>query len=222
MNFKRPLILASKSPRRQYLMRELGFEFAVQKPYGDESFDANMECENVAAYLAKKKANSINQVSDEVVMTSDTIVILNNHILNKPENRAEAIGMLQQLSGKTHTVITAVCLKDNTKIICFQDRTEVTFKKLKDQEIELYVDNFKPFDKAGAYGAQDCLPKGKNPCSKEEMDFLTKMGKTDLAEKTFTDPTVGTGMLAIQEINGSYFNVMGLPIHKVYEQLEQF
>lgn len=222
MNFKRPLILASKSPRRQYLMRELGYHFAIQSPYGDEFFDPAMPSETVPEYLARKKANSIDQVSDEVVMTSDTVVILDNKILNKPSDRSEAIQMLTQLSGHTHTVITAVCLKDNHKIQCIKDLTEVTFKKLAMKEIELYVDQFKPFDKAGAYGAQDCLPKGSNPCSEEELAFLAKVGKSDLAERTFTDPSVGMGMNAIRQINGSYFNVMGLPIHKVYEALEQF
>lgn len=222
MNFKRPLILASKSPRRQYLMRELGYDFAIQSPYGDESFDPSMPSETVPEYLARKKANSIDQVSDEVVMTSDTVVILKNRILNKPADRSEAIQMLSQLSGHTHTVITAVCLKDNTKIQCIKDQTHVTFNRLEMNEIELYVDQFKPFDKAGAYGAQDCLPKGSKPCSEEELAFLAKLGKGDLAEKTFTDPSVGMGMNAIQKINGSYFNVMGLPIHKVYEALEQF
>lgn len=222
MNFKRPLILASNSPRRQYLMRELGYHFAIQKPFGDESFDPALPSEDVPEYLAKKKAKSINHVSDEVVLTSDTVVILENQILNKPANRDEAIYMLSQLSGKTHIVITAVCLKDNRRFVCFKDRTEVTFEKLKQNEIESYVDQFKPYDKAGSYGAQDCLPKGTNPCSKAEIDFLEKLRKTDLIEKTFTGPTVGAGMIAIQKINGSYFNVMGLPIHKVYEQLEQF
>lgn len=222
MNFKRPLILASKSPRRQYLMRELGYDFAIQNPYGDEFFDPAMASEDVAEYLARKKANSIDQVFDEVVMTSDTVVILDNKILNKPADRREAIHMLTQLSGNTHIVITAVCLKDSHKIQCLKDQTKVTFKKLELKEIEQYVDHFKPFDKAGAYGAQDCLPKGSNPCSKEELAFLAKLGKSDLAEKTFTDPSVGMGMHAIHKINGSYFNVMGLPIHKVYEALEQF
>lgn len=222
MNFKRPLILASKSPRRQYLMRELGYDFAIQSPYGDESFDPTMPSETVPEYLARKKANSIDPVSDEVVMTSDTVVILDKKILNKPADRSEAMHMLTQLSGQTHTVITAVCLKDNYKIQCIKDQTEVTFKKLAKEEIERYVDHFKPFDKAGAYGAQDCLPKGSNPCSKEELAFLAKLGKSDLAEKTFTDPSVGMGMDAIQKIEGSYFNVMGLPIHRVYEALEQF
>ena len=222
MNFNRPLILASKSPRRQYLMRELGYNFAIQNPYGDESYDLTMPSEDVPEYLARKKANSINQVSDEVLMTSDTVVILSDKILNKPADKAEAIEMLTQLAGQTHIVITAVCLKDSHKMLCIKDRTEVTFNKLERREIEQYVDHFKPFDKAGAYGAQDCLPKGSQPCSKEELAFLAKLGKGDLVEKTFTDPSVGMGMQAIQKIKGSYFNVMGLPIHKVYEPLEQF
>ncbi|MEQ8423458.1 MAG: Maf family protein, partial [Cyclobacteriaceae bacterium] len=139
MNFKRPLILASNSPRRQYLMRELGYHFAIQKPFGDESFPTDIPAEDVPEYLAKKKANSINQVSDEIVMTSDTVVILNGEILNKPADRNEAIEMLTRLAGNTHTVVTGVCLKDQSKIECFHDRTEVTFKSLERYEIENYV-----------------------------------------------------------------------------------
>jgi septum formation protein len=114
-------------------------------------------------------------------------VILGKNILNKPANRTEAIQMLTSLSGNTHTVITAVCLLSKTKSDCFEDRTEVTFKKLTIEEIEFYVDNYKPFDKAGAYGAQDWI-----------------------------------GMVAIEKIAGSYFTVMGLPIHKVYQRLQIF
>lgn len=222
MNFKRPLILASNSPRRQYLMRELGYQFTVRQPNGDESFPSDMAAEMVPVYLARKKAESINAENDEVILTSDTVVILNNKILNKPLDRDEAIGMLSALSGNTHTVITAFCLKDANRVACFHNKTRVTFHKLSLKEIENYVDQFQPYDKAGAYGAQDCLSKGVNPCAEEEINFLQKMGKLDLIEKTFTDSRVGTGVLAIQKIEGSYFNVMGLPIHEVYYQLETF
>lgn len=188
MNFSRPLILASSSPRRQYLMREAGFQFEVRVPDIDESFPPEMPVNEVPKYLAEKKARVFEtQLQDEIVVTSDTVVILNNTILNKPLNRSEAIEMLGQLSGHTHTVITAVCLLSREKVDCFDDRTDVTFKKLTPQEIEFYVDNYKPFDKAGAYGAQDWI-----------------------------------GLVAIQNINGSYFTVMGMPMHLVYTHLNDF
>ncbi|MFZ1805694.1 MAG: Maf family nucleotide pyrophosphatase [Cyclobacteriaceae bacterium] len=189
MNFKYPLILASSSPRRQFLMKEAGFVFTIEKPEGDESFSASMPVDEVPAFLAEKKAKSIEHKlkGDEVILTSDTVVILDGKIMNKPQDRADAIDMLSQLSGKTHTVITAVCLLSKSKKDCFDDRTKVTFKELSDDEITYYVDHYKPFDKAGAYGAQDWI-----------------------------------GMVAINKIEGSYFTVMGLPMHKVYNHLQQF
>jgi septum formation protein len=188
MNFKRPLILASSSPRRQFLMKEAGFEFTIQSPDIDESFSVDMPVELVPKYLAEKKAHVLlPQVNQEIIIASDTVVILNKTILNKPKDKTEAIEMLQSLSGKTHLVITAVCLLSKEKSICFDDCTEVTFKKLTNKEIEFYIDNYKPFDKAGAYGAQDWL-----------------------------------GMVGIEKINGSYFTVMGLPMHRVYEELRKF
>lgn len=222
MNFKYPLILASNSPRRQYLMHEVGFTFTQKKPDADESFSPDMPVTDVASYLARKKADSISIEHNEVVITADTVVILGDLILNKPADRTEAIHMLQTLSGQTHVVITAFCIKNSSSTKCFNDRTEVKFNELEKMDIEHYVDQFKPFDKAGAYGAQDCLPRETNPCSILEMEFLKRIGRTDLAEKTFTSPEVGTGMRAIKKINGSYFNVMGLPIHLVYEQLENY
>jgi septum formation protein len=188
MNFNRPLILASSSPRRQYLMREAGFTFTTRTPDIDESFPADIPVTSVPKFLAEKKARVFeNSITDEIVITSDTVVILKNEILNKPLNRTEAIEMLQKLSGKTHTVITAVCLFSKEKIDCFDDYTKVTFKNLTLGEIEFYVDNYKPYDKAGAYGAQDWI-----------------------------------GLVAIQKINGSYFTVMGMPMHLVYEHLNKF
>ncbi|HEV8515275.1 MAG TPA: Maf family protein [Cyclobacteriaceae bacterium] len=187
MNNRR-LILASASPRRQFLLKEIGLEFTIDPPHIDESFPGDMPIEKVPSYLAEKKAKALlPKIKDEIVLASDTVVILGNQILNKPADRAEAIDMLSSLSGKTHTVITAVCLLSKEKTDSFEDRTEVTFKKLSKEEIEFYVDNYKPFDKAGAYGAQDWI-----------------------------------GMVAIEKIVGSYFTVMGLPIHKVYQRLQVF
>jgi septum formation protein len=188
MNFKRPLILASSSPRRQYLMREAGYEFTVEKPDVEESFPEELPVEQVAKYLASKKAEFFRKdIHQEVVLTADTVVILDNTILNKPADRNEAINMLSRLSGRTHLVMTGVCILSKEKEETFDDTTEVTFKKLSQAEIEFYIDTYKPFDKAGAYGAQDWI-----------------------------------GMTAIEKIVGSYFNVMGLPMHQVYAHLSRW
>lgn len=185
MHKKRPIILASSSPRRQYLLKEAGFEFTIEKPDVDESFPNNLPVQKVAKYLAEKKAEVFRQnIAKEIVVTADTVVILGKRILNKPADRNEAIEMLQSLSGKTHLVVTGVCILSKEKEVAFDDTTEVTFATLTQSEIEFYIDTYKPFDKAGSYGAQDFI-----------------------------------GMIAIEKIVGSYFNVMGLPIHKVYQQL---
>lgn len=188
MNFNRPLILGSSSPRRHYLMKEAGFQFTVEVPDIDESFPEDMNVQLVPKFLAENKAKVfVNKINTEIVITADTVVILDNKILNKPKDRTDAITMLTELSGKTHLVITAVCLLSKEKMESFDDRTEVTFKKLSQEEIEFYIDTCKPFDKAGAYGAQDWL-----------------------------------GMVGIEKINGSYFTVMGMPMHKVYSHLMKF
>jgi len=185
---KRKLILASASPRRQFLLKEIGLEFTIDPPHINESFPADLPIQKVPSYLAEKKAKELlSKITDEIILASDTVVILGKKILNKPADRAEAIEMLTALSGTTHIVITAVCLLSKDKSDCFEDWTEVTFKHLSQKEIEYYVDNYKPYDKAGAYGAQDWI-----------------------------------GMVAIEKIVGSYFTVMGLPIHKVYERLQVF
>lgn len=203
-------------------MKEAGYEFTVVKPEGDESFPTSMPAQVVPGYLAEKKAKSIEQTikDNEVILTSDTVVILNGQILNKPTHREHAIEMLTALSGKTHSVITAVCLLDKTKMDCFDDRTLVTFNELSQAEIVYYVDHFKPYDKAGAYGAQDCLPEGMNPCSGEEMNFLKSINRLDLVNKTLTQSEIG--MVAVNRIEGSYFTVMGLPLHKVHSHLDNF
>lgn len=181
----RPLILASSSPRRQYLMKEAGFKFSIEKPDVEEDFPSTLPVDQVAKYLAAKKAAYFRpKIHDEIIVTADTVVILGDSILNKPSDRNEAIDMLSRLSGKTHLVITGVCIVSKEKEETFDDTTEVTFKMLSREEIEFYVDHYKPYDKAGAYGAQDWI-----------------------------------GMVAIEKITGSYFNVMGLPIHRVHQHL---
>lgn len=188
MKLKRALILASSSPRRQYLMKEAGFEFIVEKPDVDEVFPEEMPVEQVARYLATLKAEFFRpKLREEIVVTADTVVILDGKILNKPKDRTEAFAMLTSLSGQTHMVMTGVCIVTKEKEISFDDITQVTFQSLEKSEIDYYIDHYKPYDKAGAYGAQDWI-----------------------------------GMVALKKIEGSYFNVMGLPIHKVYEHLKEF
>jgi len=223
MKFNKPLILASSSPRRQFLMKEAGFYFIVDSPNIDESFPSTMHVSEIPTYLAEKKAKALeSKLTNQVVLAADTVVILGNRVMNKPADRKEAIEMLQSLSGKTHLVITGVCLLSKEKMDLFDDRTEVTFKQLSLAEIEYYIDTCKPFDKAGAYGAQDCLPAGVNPCSTEEIAFLKSIDKMSLIEKSINLTQAGLGMVGIEKINGSYFTVMGLPMHKVYDRLLRF
>lgn len=188
MKLKRPLILASSSPRRQYLMKEAGFTFTVEKPDVEEIFPDDLPAEQIARYLASLKAEFFRpNLREQIVVTADTVVILGKRILNKPNDRTEAIEMLSSLSGRTHTVMTGVCILTKEQEISFDDSTQVTFQDLDQNEIQYYIDQYKPYDKAGAYGAQDWI-----------------------------------GMVALKKIEGSYFNVMGLPIHKVYQELKTF
>ena len=222
-NFNKPLLLASSSPRRQYLMKEIGFQFTTESPDIDESFSPEMDVHLVPKFLAEKKAQVFaHKINSEIVVTSDTVVILNNKILNKPMDRFDAISMLTELSEKTHLVITAVCLYNKAKMEVFDDRTEVTFKKITHKEIEFYIDTCKPFAKAGSYGAQDCLPVGMNPCSHEEIEFLKSINKSDIIENSLSRSKEGLSFEIIEKIKGSYFTVMGLPIHKVYSHLMNF
>ena len=217
---KRRLILASSSPRRQYLLKEAGFEFTIEKPEVDEIFPPELPVEQVARYLAAIKAESFRpKIRDQVIITADTVVILDGRILNKPKDRDGAIRMLTSLSDRTHTVMTGVSIVSKEKEEHFDDTTHVTFQKLSPREISFYVDHFKPYDKAGAYGAQDTLPVGMNPCSDEEMEFLRIIKKENLITETMTNYPEDGRIVLIREISGSYFNVMGLPIHKVYKNL---
>lgn len=222
MKLKRLLILASSSPRRQYLMQEAGFAFTIEKPEVEETFPAELPVNQVARYLASLKAEYFRpKMRDQVIVTADTVVILDGRILNKPKDRTDAINMLRSLSGNTHRVMTGVSIVSKEKEESFDETTEVTFRSLSEKEIEFYVDHFKPYDKAGAYGAQDCLPEAFNPCSQEEMTFLKTIGNENLIERTFTK-NGAPGIVIIKEISGSYFNVMGLPVHRVYGHLKHW
>ncbi len=185
MNLSRPLILASKSPRRSQLLKEAGFSFTVKTKEVDESFPDDMQTYNVAEYIALNKAKAFqDSLNDEIVMTADTVVIVDDQILGKPADHTEAFEMIKSMSGRSHEVMTGVALVTKDKISTLSDTTTVAFKSLTDQEINYYIENYKPFDKAGAYGIQEWI-----------------------------------GMIGIERIEGSYFNVVGLPIQKVYEAL---
>ena len=222
MSSKRQIILASSSPRRQYLMKAVGFDIIIETPNVDEDFPPELPVDQVARYVAEKKAESFRpEIHDEIVITADTVVILGNEILNKPANREEAILMIQKLAGKTHLVMTGVSIISKEREMTIDESTFVTFLPLNTGDIETYIDRFKPFDKAGAYGAQDCLRPNINPCSAEETEFLDDLGLHDLVEKTITEPSKDAVVL-IDKIDGSYFNVMGFPIHKVHPLLQSF
>ncbi len=183
------IILASKSPRRQNLLKELGFDFEIKTKEVAEIYPPTLKREQVALYLSELKATAfvVELKANDLVITSDTIVCLGEYIIGKPIDRKDAIKMLQLLSGNKHEVITAVTLLSKEKRISFYEVTEVYFKTLSLVEIEYYVDNFKPYDKAGSYGIQEWI-----------------------------------GYIGIQKIVGSYFNVMGLPVFRLYEELVKF
>ena len=186
MNFNRPIILASKSPRRQQLLKDAGFTFEVITKEVDESFPEDIPAKDVAAYLSRKKADAFNEMlDDKILITADTVVKVDNEILNKPADFNEAFEMLSKLSNRNHEVITGFTLKSAEKQFTYSDTTIVYFKDLSNEEIEFYINNYKPFDKAGAYGIQEWI-----------------------------------GMIGITKIEGSYFNVVGLPIQLVYEKLK--
>ena len=186
---KYTIVLASKSPRRKQLLQEIGIPFSVETIEVDEVYPENLPVEEVAAYLAKLKATPfINNIDDyKLIITSDTIVCVDNQILGKPAGYEEAFEMLRLLSGRSHQVMTGVNLFSQSKSISFTTTTTVHFKVLSKEEIGYYLDNFKPYDKAGAYGIQEWI-----------------------------------GHIAVERIDGSYFNVMGLPIQRLYEELRKF
>ena len=184
------IILASKSPRRQQLLKELGINFTIYTKDGiKENFPDNLIKEEIPVFLSKVKANCYNDIIREntILITSDTIVWHKDKILGKPKNKNEANKILQFLSGGKHTVITGVTLKSKYKEHSFFCSTDVFFKNLSSDEIEYYIKNYKPYDKAGAYGIQEWI-----------------------------------GYIGIKKIYGSYFNVVGLPVQKLFVELEKF
>jgi len=183
------IILASRSPRRQDLLRELGLNFEVEVREWDESYPSHLKAEEIALFVAAAKAETFGPgiLENEVVIAADTIVWCNNKVLDKPSDKDDARRILTEISGNTHEVITGVCLLSKTKKLSFYSSTKVTFTELPDEEIEYYINNFRPYDKAGAYGIQEWI-----------------------------------GLAACSHIDGSYFNVMGLPVEQVYHELMKF
>ena len=186
-DLKYKLILASNSPRRKELLAGLGVPFEVRVLQDiDEHYPESLPVNEVARYIAKEKADAYRRIvaSDELIITADTVVIVGDEILGKPIDEADAVRMLKLLSGRTHQVTTGVCLLTAEKERCFDVTTDVTFKPLTDEEIHYYVDRYRPFDKAGAYGIQEWI-----------------------------------GYIGVTGLHGSYYNVMGLPVQRIYQEL---
>lgn len=155
LKLKQPIILASKSPRRQELLNLMGLNFSVELKDVDESYPATLSAPEIAVYIAEKKAKAFNANPDEIIITADTIVAINGEILGKPRDHQEAQEMLGKLSGSKHEVYTGVSINYKGKIVSFYDQTEVFCRVLNTEEINYYIDNYQPFDKAGSYGVQD-------------------------------------------------------------------
>jgi septum formation protein len=180
-----PLVLASGSPRRRQLLADAGFTFTIETRPTDEAFPANMPVDEVAEFLARQKAAEFRaDLGQRLILCADTVVILDDQILNKPVDAADAHRMLRSLSGRAHRVRTGVCLLSPESLTSFTDETTVYFTDLTDEEIDYYIRVCQPFDKAGAYGAQDFI-----------------------------------GLVGVQRLEGSFYTVMGLPTHRVYEAL---
>lgn len=150
-------VLGTKSPRRQFLLQEAGFQFEIRVSEHDEKFPKTLKEEAIPAFLAKAKAESIDTAEEELLITSDTVVWFKGRVLNKAENEAEARKMLQGLSGNMHWVHTGVCMRQGSRSLVFTESTRVFFKKLSEEEIDRYIEAYKPFDKAGAYGIQEWI-----------------------------------------------------------------
>ena len=184
------VILASNSPRRKELLGGLGIPFEVRLiPDIDESFPEELSPSEIPCYIARKKADAyrLSIKENELIITADTVVLLDSRIINKPVDREDAIRMLQLLSGRVHKVITGVVMTSSEKQVVFSDHSTVDFAVLEDEEIIYYVDTFRPFDKAGAYGIQEWI-----------------------------------GYIGVQGIRGSFYNVMGLPVQRLYQELKTF
>ena len=184
------IILASNSPRRRELLKGLDIDFTVKVlPDIKESYPADLPSAEVASYIAGEKADAYKDLlsEDEMVITADTIVVLGTEILGKPKDEADARRMLQELSGKTHQVITGVCMMTREKRRVFSVITDVTFKEFTADEITHYITKYQPYDKAGAYGIQEWI-----------------------------------GYIGVTALNGSYFNVMGFPVQRIYSELQRW
>jgi len=183
------IILASRSPRRQQLLTELGLKFEVVVKDFDETFPSGLTGEEIARYIAYRKAASFeNEIPENaIVIAADTIVWCNDKVLGKPVNKEDAFAILKEISGNTHEVITGVSLRSKSKEITFSESTKVTFEPFSEEDTEYYIENYKPYDKAGAYGIQEWI-----------------------------------GIIACSHIDGSYFNVVGLPVQRLYKELQNF
>ncbi len=170
------IILASQSPRRKQLLQWAEIDFAVEASDADESFPTDMPVKEVPVFIARKKAKAIQQKHNDnpVIIAADTIVVLNNNVINKPVDRNDAINILRSLSGKTHRVITGVVLLKGNEEINFADITQVTFHELTDEQLFFYVDKYKPYDKAGAYAIQEWI--GVVGIKSINGDFYNVMG----------------------------------------------
>ncbi len=186
---KRNIILASGSPRRQQFLKDLDLEFTIRLKEIEERYPPDLKEAEITDFLAKLKAKPFikDLKQSDILITADTIVWLNNKAIGKPKNANSAVEMLLKLSGRTHRVISSICITTNSKQIVINDTTLVTFKDLSRYEISYYIDKYKPFDKAGSYGIQEWI-----------------------------------GYIGIEKIEGSYFNVMGFPIHKFYREMIKF
>ena len=182
------IYLASKSPRRHELLKNIIPNFEIVNKEIEEIFPDDLPSDKIAQYLAELKAKAYQKESNKnnLFITADTIVVLNEKILGKPKDFKDAFSMLRELSGNTHTVYTGVALLHNKKIHSFQDSTKVTFYELKNEEIEFYINKHQPYDKAGSYGIQEWM-----------------------------------GYVGIKKMEGDFFNVMGLPLNKLYRNAEK-
>lgn len=220
IQINKKLVLGSGSPRRQLLLKELGVNFRTLISDTAEIPIPGLLGGKIAEYLSDEKAESLkNKIyEDEILITADTIVWLNSSMLNKPTDSEEAYKMLSLLSGRKHQVYTGVTIMNASSKNTFSVESSVVFKTLTESEIRKYISEFQPYDKAGSYGAQECLSEGINPCSKKEIKFLNKYQLYNFFEKTLA-PKKKKHIPMIDHIEGSYYNVMGLPIVELMEEL---
>ena len=217
------VLLGSGSPRRRLLLKELGIDFRVMLSKTAEIPPPILKRDDIVKFLAEEKADVLKKElhSNEILITADTIVWLEDSMLGKPSNADDAFNMLLKLRGRNHQVYTAVCLDDGTKRKTFSVESNVHFKKVSDDDLREYIDLYKPFDKAGAYGAQECLQDGINPCSEKENKFLVKNHLYHLLNNSITTENKKR-IPIIDRIEGCYFNVKGLPLVELVEELKGF